>query len=99
MISIELKHIYRQENEDFIAILNEIRNDQLTAASAKILNERFDPDFNSKGDQEGYITLTTHNNRANRINESKLEQIDKSHFYSADIRGNFQRIPTQITNH
>ena len=90
VISIELKHIYRQENEDFIAILNEIRNDQLTAASAKILNERFDPDFNSKGDQEGYITLTTHNNRANRINESKLEQIDKkSHFYSADIRGKF----------
>ena len=65
-----LKYIYRQENEDFIAILNEIRDDQLTATSAKILNERFDPDFNSKGDQEGYITLTTHNNRANRINES-----------------------------
>lgn len=88
-ISIELKHIYRQENEDFIGILNEIRNDQLSEKSAKILNERFNPDFEPK-DEEGYITLTTHNNRASLINESKLEKIDKkSHFFNADIQGKF----------
>jgi hypothetical protein len=88
-VSIELKHIYRQENEDFIAILNEIRNDQLSPESAAILNQRFHPDFEPK-DNEGYITLTTHNYRANSINESKLEKLaQESHFFHATIEGNF----------
>jgi hypothetical protein len=88
-ISIELKHIYRQENEEFITILNEIRNDELTPASATRLNERFNPDFEPE-ENEGYITLTTHNNRARNINESKLEKLDReSHFFHANVEGNF----------
>lgn len=88
-ISIELKHIYRQDNEEFIAILNEIRNDKLSDASAKVLNERYNPTFEPKKD-EGYITLTTHNNRANLINDSQLNKIDeKSYFFNADITGKF----------
>lgn len=88
-VSIELKHIYRQENEDFISILNEIRNDELSEQSAKILNERFDPNFEPK-EEESYITLTTHNNRASLINESKLEKLDKkSAFFNAEITGKF----------
>ena len=88
-VSIELKHIYRQENEDFISILNEIRNDELSEQSAKILNERFDPNFEPK-EEESYITLTTHNNRANLINESKLEKLNKkSAFFNAEITGKF----------
>jgi hypothetical protein len=39
-INIELKFIYRQANEKFINILNEIRNNKLTSDSAKVLNER-----------------------------------------------------------
>lgn len=88
-ISIELKHIYRQENEDFIAILNEIRNDQLSEKSAKTLNERYNPTFEPQKD-EGYITLTTHNNRAQLINDSQLNKIDeKNYFFDATISGKF----------
>jgi hypothetical protein len=88
-VSIELKHIYRQKNEAFIKILNEIRKDELSESSINILNQRFQPNFEPK-DDEGYITLTTHNNRARRINESKLEKLDEeSHFFQADIEGNF----------
>ncbi|MBL4604780.1 MAG: helix-turn-helix domain-containing protein [Flavobacteriaceae bacterium] len=88
-ISIELKHIYRQDNEEFISILNEIRNDQLTEASAKILNERYNPTFEPKK-EEGYITLTTHNNRANLINDSQLEKVtNKSYFFKAATSGKF----------
>lgn len=89
VVTIELKHIYRQKNDDFIKILNEIRNDHLSDASAKILNQRYNPTF-SPTKEEGYITLTTHNNRANLINNSELNKLTtKSHFFEATISGKF----------
>tara|TARA_B110000196_G_scaffold153482_1_gene132137 strand:+ start:270 stop:2696 length:2427 start_codon:yes stop_codon:yes gene_type:complete len=89
VVSIELKHIYRQKNEDFIKILNEIRTDTLSDMSAKILNKNYNPSF-SPTKEEGYITLTTHNNRANLINESELNKLKiKSSFFKAEISGKF----------
>jgi hypothetical protein len=89
VVSIELKHIYRQKNEDFITILNEIRNDDLSEKSAKILNERYHPTF-SPSKEEGYITLTTHNKRANLINDSELNKLKtKSCFFKAEVSGKF----------
>ncbi len=89
VVSIELKHIYRQKNENFIKVLNEIRNDNLSEDSAKILNERYDPNFSPTKD-DGYITLTTHNNRANLINDSELNKLKTiSAFFKADISGKF----------
>ena len=89
VVSIELKHIYRQKNEDFITILNEIRNDDLSEKSANILNKRFKPNF-SPSKEEGYINLTTHNNRANLINNSELNKVQgNSTFFHAEISGKF----------
>mgnify|MGYP000135572673 FL=1 len=89
VVSIELKHIYRQKNEDFITILNEIRNDNLSPTSAKILNKRYNPTFSPTKD-DGYITLTTHNRRANTINESELNKLkNKSYFFDAEVSGKF----------
>jgi len=88
-VSIELKHIYRQDNKEFIAILNEIRNDKLSLESALVLNSRFQPDF-VPNKKDGYITLTTHNNRANTMNELELGKLKtNSQFYSANISGKF----------
>ena len=88
-IGIELKHIYRQDNEKFIGILNEIRNNKLTLGSADALNERYFPEFTPPRD-EGYITLTTHNYRANEMNLLALEEIkSKSFFYTAEVEGKF----------
>jgi ribonuclease D len=89
VVSIELKHIYRQKNENFIKILNEIRTNTLSDASAKILNKNYNPSF-SPTKEEGYITLTTHNNRANLINDSELNKLKiKSAFFNAEISGKF----------
>ncbi|PHS66724.1 MAG: helicase [Flavobacterium sp.] len=89
-VSIELKHIYRQDNEEFIKILNEIRNNKLSEASAEELNKRYFPDF-SPSKNEGYITLTTHNKRANDMNEIELEALkEKSKNYKAIIQGEFK---------
>ncbi|MCK5775900.1 MAG: AAA family ATPase, partial [Bacteroidales bacterium] len=88
-VGIELKHIYRQDNAIFIGILNEIRNNNLSQESLEILNKRYQPDFKPSEDS-GYITLTTHNNRANKMNLEELEGIKrKSHFFKASIDGDF----------
>ncbi|BAO74860.1 HRDC domain-containing protein [Winogradskyella sp. PG-2] len=88
-ITIELKHIYRQENPLFIDILNEVRNNRLSQTSAKQLNERYHPDF-TPNEKDGYISLTTHNNKANQTNRQELEKLkSKSISYNAIIEGNF----------
>ncbi|WP_313115164.1 helix-turn-helix domain-containing protein [Aequorivita sediminis] len=88
-LTIELKHIYRQESESFIKVLNEIRNDSLTHESYETLNKRFIPDFSAQ-DGAGYITLTTHNNRADRINSAELKKLEtKSFIYDAEVDGKF----------
>jgi hypothetical protein len=89
VVSIELKHIYRQKNESFIKILNEIRTDTLSIESAEILNKNYNPIF-SPTEEEGYITLTTHNRRANLINESELNKLkNKNYFFKAEVSGKF----------
>lgn len=88
-VTIELKHIYRQENPEFITILNEIRNNRLSAEGEAILNKRYKPDFSPNPD-EGYIQLTTHNNRAEETNQKELDALDaKAQLYVADIKGKF----------
>jgi len=88
-LSIELKHIYRQESEAFIKILNEIRNNALNPDSWETLNKRFISSFSRK-DGDGYITLTTHNNRADKINSAEIGKLrTKSFNYEAEIEGKF----------
>jgi GTPase SAR1 family protein len=88
-IRIELKHIFRQKNEDFIKILNEIRNNSISEKSLENLNKQCNPSF-EPNDDEGYITLTTHNDRANKINEDKLVKIKKTASkFTAEIGGDF----------
>lgn len=88
-ITIELKHIYRQENPIFIDILNEVRNNKLSQASADELNKRYQPSFVPNED-DGYISLTTHNHKANQINKLELEKLKgKSRTYNAKVEGKF----------
>jgi len=89
-ITVELKHIYRQDNPKFIEILNEIRNNNLSQASADELNKRYQPD--SPTEDSGYISLTTHNHKAEAINNRQLEKIkDESRTYKANIEGKFPK--------
>jgi hypothetical protein len=88
-VSVELKHIFRQRDEAFIRILNEVRNDEITQQTLTELNKRYLPDFEPKP-EEGYIRLTTHNANANEINAAELEKLDAdSEEYEAEIEGIF----------
>ena len=88
-LTIELKHIYRQDNPLFINILNEIRDNTLSVSSAKELNKRCLPDF-EPNKKDGYISLTTHNNKAQQSNKEELKKLEgREHIYKATIEGNF----------
>ncbi|MDF1696855.1 MAG: helix-turn-helix domain-containing protein [Saprospiraceae bacterium] len=84
--TIELKKIYRQEDETFISILNNIRNG--TRVEADI--DRLNANFNHKLKASETITLTTHNSKANAINQTELNRIDTPEFkLNAKITGQF----------
>ena len=88
-ICVELDHIYRQNDTEFIDILNQVRNNRLDSNNLQILNSRCIPNF-KPDDNEGYITLTTHNSQADEINEEKLNAIDSETLtFTAEITGIF----------
>ena len=88
-ICVELEHIYRQHDADFITLLNKVRDNKMDAECVRLLNSRFQPSFVPK-DGEGYIILTTHNYQADQINESKLAAIkEKTLTFKAEIHGTF----------
>ncbi|MGM5470998.1 helix-turn-helix domain-containing protein [Flavobacteriaceae bacterium LMO-SS05] len=88
-ITVELKHIFRQDNPKFIDILNEIRTNTLSIKSADELNKRYLPDFIPSG-EDGYIFLTTHNRKAEKINALELDKLKgKQRIYDAIVEGTF----------
>ncbi len=89
LLTIELQHIYRQSDEVFIRLLNKVRNNRLDTDGLELLNECHQPDFLPE-ESEGYITLTTHNNSALRINHDRLDELDvKACSFHANIEGDF----------
>jgi len=71
---IELSKIFRQTDDTFISILNNLRNNQITPADIQTLNQYVQPDFDLKANK-GYITLTTHNTKADAMNTQALEDL------------------------
>lgn len=86
---IELTTIYRQKEEQFVKLLNKVRNNQLDEDALEMLNERFIPGFQPDAD-ETYITLTSHNNQAELINSKQLQRLTAPPYvYKAKIDGEF----------
>lgn len=88
-IYLELDKIFRQSNADFIGLLNEVRNNKLTTRGLDLLHSRYNPFFTAPKD-DTYITLTTHNYKADKINAEELVQIKgKTYTLKAEIEGEF----------
>jgi uncharacterized protein YpbB len=86
---IELSTIFRQTDTEFISVLNNLRDNKITAADVAALNQYVKPDFDLKANK-GYITLTTHNNKADAMNAQALEDLKGELItYSAEIVGDF----------
>ena len=88
-VYIELDKIFRQTNGDFIRILNEVRNNCMSDPSLKLLQSRYNPMFVPPSD-DTYITLTTHNYKADQINAEELTKIKgKIYTFDATIEGEY----------
>ena len=88
-LTVELKKIYRQQDEQFISLLNQIRENKASEETLQALNQRYIPNFVPP--KEGnYIRLTTHNAPAQYINEQQLAALPAQSFsFTADIEGDF----------
>ena len=86
---IELDKIFRQTDDAFISVLNNLRNNQISKEDIAALNQYVQPDFDLKANK-GYITLTTHNAKADSMNTEALVALEgKEWKYSPEITGDF----------
>ena len=81
---IEFQKVYRQSDEDFLDILNKMRNGEVTNEDLALLNKHVYEDYS--------VTLTSFNFMAEKINDEKLDAIEEEEFcYQAEIHDDFKK--------
>ncbi|MET3023393.1 helix-turn-helix domain-containing protein [Flavobacterium psychrophilum] len=96
---IELSKIFRQTDEIFISILNNLRNNRISPQDIENLNQYVKPNFDLKANK-GYITLTTHNAKADGMNAKALDDLEgKQYQYKPEITGDFPEKIYPIDQH
>ena len=89
IVCLELDKIFRQRDADFVEILNQVRNNNISKENFNRLNDRYNPDFDLENNPD-FVVLTTHNAVSDDINESRLIDIDsKTFIFDAAIKGDF----------
>lgn len=87
-VTAELTKVYRQTDDEFLQVLNQIRNANPNDSALQTLNARLDANFNSA--EKGFVYLTSHNAQANKINEKKMAELPGREFeFGAKISGEF----------
>ena len=88
-VYVELDHVFRQQDQMFVRLLNEVRNNRLSPAGRALLNARYNPRFRNT-DEDFHITLTTHNRLADELNERELAKLpDEPRVFTAEIKKDF----------
>ena len=85
---IELKKIFRQKDQYFTELLNQVRMNQSAQTAFQTINEScYRPNFASDSQA---ITLTTTNQRADRINSEAMRLLDtETKIYKGRVDGKF----------
>jgi hypothetical protein len=99
LIYLELEKIYRQTDHEFIDLLNHFRLNKIDQRDIDRLNKQYKEQFNLL-ENEGYIYLTTHNHKADKINKQALEMLEGNSFrFEADVEGDFSEysFPVDLT--
>ena len=95
LLQIELITVFRQTEPEFIGILNDIRNNQISEDSLSLLNKRYDPSFSST-DELNPIIITSHNAEANTINREKLAELPGAEYtFEGTVSGEFRDLNLQ----
>ncbi|SIT14694.1 helix-turn-helix domain-containing protein [Belliella pelovolcani] len=89
LVYIELNKIFRQRDEQFISILNHLRDNQVSAEDIQFLNRFYKTPDEIKALKD-YIIITTHNYKAEEHNSNELRALkSKSHFFEAIVSKDF----------
>ena len=107
IVSIELRKVYRQTDDSFIAILDRIRNNTATQADLSALNSRVENSQNSESLNSNFsslnspltITLAARRDTVDFINEQQLSALDGDPItFVGKIQGDFPEssLPTPM---
>ncbi|MEM8635794.1 MAG: AAA family ATPase [Pseudomonadota bacterium] len=94
---LALKHIFRQDDPKFLALLGAIRRGRITEPDADLL-QTLVSDRSALEASETHIVLTPNNNNAARINQARLEELGgETKTYEAKVDGQFEEraFPTE----
>lgn len=95
---VELEKIYRQKDQNFINLLNTIRNNSAGEAELALINQRLNPSF-EPSINDFYIYLTPMNQAADLINQKRLQSLSgKNYRYTGSVNGDFKPsdLPTSV---
>lgn len=96
LVKIEFQKVYRQDDEHFLHILENVRMNKVTPEDIMHLNSR----VRVPSEEDGVvITLASINKTADQINLQKLEEIDAEEFvYEGTVDGTFEekRFPVEL---
>ncbi|MCQ2074250.1 MAG: AAA family ATPase [Bacteroidaceae bacterium] len=89
-VTIELQTIYRQQDADFVRVLNNVRDGHFDAYTSQALANRLDTGFEPPMNDSSWIRLCTHNATADRINMSRLSELkSREYIFDAKLDGQF----------
>ncbi len=99
MVQIELKKVYRQNNPEFVNLLDRVRLNMAKQSDITTVNQRYNPSFEASVD-ELFITLATRKNTVDFINDNKLTELEgEEQIFEGVISGEFPEsaLPTPKT--
>ena len=89
LISIELQKVYRQNDMDFISLLDKVRVDEISKHDLNVINSRV-ISSSELLKNDFVITLTTKNDLADNVNSQKLIELNtKPLTFFAEVSGEF----------
>lgn len=89
MVYLELDRIFRQKDEQFITLLNHLRDNCATEEDIRALNQHFKTEDQIK-EIEDTVIITTHNYKADAQNQKELEALKgPSHLFDAKIEKDY----------
>jgi hypothetical protein len=88
-MTIELKVVYRQQDNNFLSLLNKVRENKADTSTLAALNTRYIPNFVPSKDKN-YIRLTTHNYQAQVVNDRELAALPTpAYSFVAEVKDTF----------
>jgi ATP-dependent DNA helicase PIF1 len=85
---MKLTHVFRQSDQEYIRVLNKIRNGTASGMDLMMVNDR----FKTPNLEEKYMYISSVNRKVDKINEMKLAQINGDPIiFNAEVFGEFSK--------